>query len=423
MARLFVSLLLVSAVTCVVDAQQALLARPDVKVAMEYLAAQNSAHTQKQIAIAQIPAPGFKEADRARFMESEFKRVGLADVQIDQVGNVIGWRRGESERILVLAAHTDTVFPAGTDLTVKRDGTKLIGPGLVDDSRGLVSLLALAEALNQAHISTRRTLLFVADVGEEGLGNLRGVKHLFADAQLRARVDGFITIDGLEDATVTNGAVGSRRYRIRVSGPGGHSWFNFGIVNPAHAVGRIIGRIAEIDVPELPKTTYNVGLLGGGTSINSVPFETWFEVDMRSEGKAELQRLEERVLQAIKLGVDEENLLRAKSGTTLKVEATLVGDRPVGLTPANSPLVVAAQWATTVIGETPQLNFGSNDAGAATALGIPAIAVGACGTGGGAHSLTEWFETEGAYKGIQRVLLTILAFDERPSAAGERATK
>jgi tripeptide aminopeptidase len=399
------------ALSGVAAAQDALVHRADVKRAIAYLAAHNDAHVRKQIAISEIPAPGWKEAPRAAFMQSEFKRVGLTDVEIDGIGNVLGWRRGQTPETLVIAAHTDTVFPAGTDVKVKAQGKRLNGPGLVDDARGLTCLLALAEALDEAHIATRRTLLFVANVGEEGLGNLRGTKYLFKESRFRDQLKAFITIDGLDETGITNGAIGSRRYRVKISGPGGHSWADWGIVNPAHAMGRMIADIGQLQVPASPKTTYNVGLVSGGTSINSVPFETSMEIDMRSESKAELDRLEASVLAAIQAGVERENQLRAASGTRLKVESVLVGDRPVGETPPDSALVVAAMWATRIVGRQPQLTWGSTDAGAPTSMGIAAIAIGGGGAGGNVHSLGEWFEPEDAYIGAQRALLTILAYD------------
>ena len=394
-----------------VQAQESVLSRPGVKAALEYLEKSADQHLQKQIEIAQIPAPGNQEQKRAAFMANEFRRVGLSDVAIDPIGNVLGWRRGRLPNTLVIAAHLDTVFPPGTDVTVKRNGTRLSGPGLVDDSRGLVCLLALVEALNRGGISTERTLLFVANVGEEGLGNLRGTKYLFTQSAFRDQLEAFITIDGVDLGKVVNGAVGSRRYRVTVTGPGGHSYFNFGIVNPAHALGRIIARVADTQVPAAPKTTYSVGLVGGGTSINSVPFENWMEIDMRSEGAAELKALEATFLEAVRRGVDDENALRATSGTQLKVDVKLVGDRPVGVTPENSPLVKAMVWATQAVGAQPSLEFGSNDAGFPTSLGIPAVCVGGAAIGGSMHSLSEWFEPAGAHVAVQRALLAVVAFD------------
>lgn len=417
MIRMFVFLAGLLVCASAVQAQEAVLSRPGVASALQYLKTQEDAHIRKQIEIAEIPAPGWHEEKRAAFVAAEFKRVGLTDVQIDPIGNVLGWRRGRVPNTLVIAAHLDTVFPAGTDVTVKRNGARLSGPGLNDDSRGLVCLLALAEALNHGMVETNRTLLFVANVGEEGLGNLRGTRYLFTESPFRGQLDAFVTIDGLDLSTITNTAIGSRRYRITVTGPGGHSFFNFGIVNPAHALGRIIAHFADTEVPAKPITTYSVGLMGGGTSVNSVPFESWMEVDMRSEGAEALAALESSLRDAVRLGVAEENARRAKSGTTVKADFKLLGDRPVGLTPADSPLVQAFSWATRAAGDTPVLASGSNDSGFPVSLGIPGIAIGGGGRAGDMHSLTEWFEPEGSYKGVQRALLGILAFDLTPVAS------
>ena len=394
--------------------QETLLSRQDVAAALRYLQLHQPEHIQKQIEIAQIPAPGWQEQKRAAFMAAEFTRVGLTDVTIDPLGNVLGWRKGRLPNTLVVAAHLDTVFPAGTDVTVKHDGARLLGPGIDDDSRGLVCLVGLVEALNYGAIRTERTVLFVANVGEEGLGNLRGTRYLFAESPFRDRLEAFVTIDGTDVERITNAAIGSRRYRVTVKGPGGHSYGNWGIVNPAHAVGRIVARLADIDVPETPKTTYTVGLMGGGTSVNSIPFEAWIEMDMRSESGIELKSLEEKFLDAVRRGVDEENARRGKSGTRLTVDLKLVGDRPVGLTPAESPLVSSFAWATRAVGAAPVFDSGSNDAGFPTSLGVPAVAISGGGRAGALHSLGEWFEQDGAYRGVQRALLGILAFDMTP---------
>jgi acetylornithine deacetylase/succinyl-diaminopimelate desuccinylase-like protein len=399
------------------SAQEPLLSRPDVAAALSYLERHHQEHVEKQITIAEIAAPGGQEGRRAQFMRAEFQRVGLTDVAIDPEGNVLGWRKGRSPRTLVIAAHLDTVFPAGTDVKVKRNGSTIAGPGVTDDARGLTCLLGLAEALNQAHIRTERTLLFVADVGEEGLGNLHGVKYLFEKSPVRRQIEAFITIDGTGLDQIGNRAIGSRRYRVTVRGPGGHSSGDFGIVSPVHAVGRVIALVSAFEVPASPRTTYNVGLIGGGTAVNAVAFESWLEMDMRSEGAAELAALEARFLAAVRAGVDEENRFRAKSGTRLTVDSKLVGDRPVAGTAEAAPLVKAALRATRAMGVDPRLAAGSTDAGAPMSLGFQAISLGGGGEATGVHSLLETFESAGAFKGIQRALLVILAFDESPALA------
>ncbi|MBK9169806.1 MAG: M20/M25/M40 family metallo-hydrolase [Bryobacterales bacterium] len=385
---------------------------PGVQRALAYLKANDAAHLAKQIEIAQIPAPTFQEERRAAFMEREFRRVGLADVSIDGQGNVLGWRRGTGGGpVFAIAAHLDTVFPDGTDVTVKRQGNRLVGPGLADDSLGLRVLLALAEALDHGGVRTRHDLLFVANVCEEGLGDLLGMKYLFEKGPLRGRIAAFISVDGSDPARIVNGAVGSKRYRTTVRGPGGHSYGNFGRANPTHALGRVMARLAGFQTPSSPKTTFNVGRIGGGTSVNSIAFEAWMEVDLRSESEAELERLEQRFLEAVRLGVDDENQFRAAAGAKLEAENKLLGVRYAGSTPADSPLVRAAEGAAQTLGFAPVLAASSTDSNVPIKLGIPAITLGGGGRAGDAHSLNEWFEPDGAYKGAQQVLLTVLGYD------------
>jgi acetylornithine deacetylase/succinyl-diaminopimelate desuccinylase-like protein len=394
-------------------ADDALLFRPDVKRALAYLEARHQDHIKKQIEIAEVPSPTFAEKERAASMEREFRRVGLKDVEIDPRGNVLGWRPGTSPRALVVAAHLDTVFPAGTNVKVKRAGARLNGPGLVDDSRGLAVLLALVEALDHAGITTAKSLLFVADVCEEGLGDLQGIKYLLSEGRFKNGVDAFISVDGYDSAIIVNSAMASKRYRTTVRGPGGHSWIDFGRPNPAHALGRIIARLADLEVPAKPKTAYNVGKMGGGTSINAIPFESWMEVDLRSENDAELNRLEARLLDLVRQGVEEENRLRAGSGMRVEAESKLLAVRHGGTTPADSPLVQAAVWAARTMGLRPDLQIGSTDSNVPINMRIPAVTIAGGGRAGNLHSLQEWFEPDGAWKGAQQALLTVLCYDAR----------
>lgn len=391
--------------------QDSVKSRPDVSKALAYIKENEQAHLQKQITIAQIPAPPFEEKQRAAFLVQEFRRVNLEKVEIDPIGNVLGWRAGRSPRTLVIAAHLDTVFPPGTDVTVKRSGSLLNGPGLVDDTRGLTALLGVVEALQHAGIQTKHTLLFVADVGEEGLGNLRGIKYLFHEGAYRDRLDAFISIDGTGGNKIANSEMGSRRYRITVKGPGGHSYGDFGRVNPIHALGRIIARFAEVEIPAAPKSTFNVGRIGGGTSVNSIPFEAWMEVDMRSSDEDELSKIEKQLLKMARLGIEEENRFRSKSGTELQLDAKLLAVRRTARTPDDSPLVRAAQWAARAMRLTPELVVGSTDSNVPESMGIPAITIGGGGKSGSMHSLEEWFDPDRAYEGVQQILLTILEWD------------
>lgn len=392
-----------------------LSSRADVKKVLDQIRDHEQAQVEKQIAIAQVPAPPFHEEARGKVLAEEFRRVHLENVETDPIGNVLGWRRGSSSRALVIAAHLDTVFPPGTDVTVKHEGVRLIGPGLVDDTRGLISLLAMAEALDGTRIQTQRSLLFVADVGEEGLGNLRGIKYLTGEGKYRDRIDAFISIDGDGSNRIADREMGSRRYRVTVTGPGGHSYLNFGRVNPAHALGLIIARLAQMRPPVSPRTTYNVGRIGGGTSVNSIPFESWMEFDMRSEDEEELIKLERRFLEIAQEGIDEENRFRAASGTKLHLDAKRLAVRHAISHPHNSALVAAAQQASQALGFGKALQYtGSTDSNAALSIGIPAITIDGGGRAGNLHSLEEWFEPEGAWKGIQKALLTILYYDQTP---------
>ena len=394
--------------------QQSLLSRPEVAKAAGYIREHQEPNIEKQIAIAQVPSSPFAEQQRARFMADEFRRLHLDNVEIDPEGNVLGWRKGRSPRAIVIAAHTDTVFPPGTDFTVKRVGDRLNGPGIVDDSRGLAVLSGLAEALNAGALATDDSLLFVADVGEEGIGNLRGIKYLFEKSKYKDMLDAFISVDGDLPARIFNTEIGSRRYRVSFSGPGGHSWFNFGRANPAEALGYVVARIASLSVPADPRTIYNVGRIGGGTSVNSIPFEAWFEFDMRSVDEDELVGLEQRFLGLVKEGVALENRSRNRAEGEVTVKTEMIGLRHAISKPNNVRLVNAAESAVRDLGlGQPELMPGSTDSNAVSSLGKPAMTVGGGGRGGSFHSLQEWYEPKDAYQGIQILLLTVLHYDEQ----------
>ncbi len=390
-----------------------LLEHPAIRQALDYLRANHETHLDKQVRIAEIPAPTFHEAERAKFLEQEFRRIGLKNVEIDKQGNVLGWRPGKLDKALVIAAHLDISFAPGVNTKVRKEGGRWHGPGLADDSRGLVALLAIAEALDHAKIRTNRTLLFVANVGEEGLGDLNGVKYLFKESPHRTRLDSFISIDGASPARITTGGTGVKRYRITLKGPGGHSYGNFGRASTIHAAGRIVTRLASLDVPRAPKTTYNVGKIEGGTAINAIAETCTLEIDLRSENPGELDKLEVKMLEAVRLGVDEENGFRQATGpNAITAGPKLVGLRPAGQTSSDQPLVKAAVWASRATGHTPSLGYSSTDSNLPISLGIPAVTLGGGGRSDNAHSLDEWFEPADAWKGPQTVLLTVLAFDQ-----------
>ncbi len=394
-------------------ADNSLLDRPDVKKALALIESKHQQTLDSQVIIAEIPAPTFHEGERAKYMASEFRRVGLASVEIDKQGSVLGWRPGESQDTFVLAAHLDISFAEGVNTKVRKEGARWFGPGLGDDSRGLAALLTIAEAMNEAGIKTRETLLFVANVGEEGLGDLNGVRYLFKESPFRDRLKAFISMDGSDPSRVVNGGTGVKRYRVDLTGPGGHSYGNFGRPSPIHAAGRIIDRLADMQVPATPKTTFNVGRISGGTAVNAIAEECSFEVDLRSVDPGILDRIEAKLFEAVREGTAEENKARAASGSTLKYDMNLVSNRPAGETSPVSPLVQSAEWAIGAMGQKPQLEFSSTDSNIPISLGVPAITMGGGGKSGDAHSLAEWFEPAGAWKGPQTVLLTILEFDSR----------
>lgn len=364
----------------------------------------------EHVRICEIPAPPFKECARARYFAARFVELGLTDVRTDGEGNVIGFYRGVSEYpLVVLSAHLDTVFPESTDVRVRYEGARMYAPGIADNSAGLAALVGLVQALNAAQICLRGTLAFVATVGEEGEGDLRGVRHLFSEGPLAKRISSFISFDGPGVGYVTHRALGSRRYRVRLIGPGGHSWADFGVVNPAHALGRIIASLADYRTPIEPRTTYNIGRIIGGESVNVIPECAEMDIDLRSVSEKELGRLEEFLLQSISRSANDENALRAASGKSLKVEVKLIGSRPSGEILASVPLVRAAVAASRAFGIYPILNRASTDANIPISLGIPAITIGTGGLCGDSHRLNEWYEPTGRETGYKRALLIALA--------------
>jgi acetylornithine deacetylase/succinyl-diaminopimelate desuccinylase-like protein len=358
------------------------------------------------VRICEIPAPPFKEEVRARYITDKFKELGLARVRSDEEGNVIAERPGLSPTPrIVVSAHLDTVFPEGTDVRVRRQGARFLAPGISDNSCGIVSLIALARALDAAEVKTEGTIYFAATVGEEGEGNLRGARHLFTRGEFKSGVDAFISLDGPGLERITQRALGSRRYRVTVTGPGGHSWGDFGIVNPVHALGRAIARFASYAAPLSPRTSYNVGVIEGGSSVNAIPQRASMVVDVRSVSNDEIEKLESYLHRVVEIAVREENSQRAISGTSLAFEFQQVGDRPSGETPADSRLVRAAIECSRVLGIEPRLDCSSTDSNIPISLGIPAITIGAGGISSNCHSLTEWYEAAGRDLGLKRLLL------------------
>jgi len=387
---------------------------PAVRGALESIRTDNPWTLDQQASICAIPAPPFKESVRAAEYKHRLEALGLRNVRIDSVGNVIGQRPGTvGDTTVVLAAHLDTVFPEGTDVAVKREGTIMHGPGISDDCRGLAVVEAVVKALNTAHIPTRHNVLFVGTVGEEGPGDLRGVRHLF-QKELAGKINYFISVDGA-GLGITSRAVGSHRYRVTFRGPGGHSFGAFGMPNPIHALGRAIAKIADVQVPSTPKTTFNVGVIHGGTSVNSISADGSMDVDLRSESPDALNALDAKVQAAIRAALAEENARWPQSRVRLTVTVDTTGIRPAGAQSDSAHIVRVALNAAQTLGFPTSTSASSTDSNIAMSMGIPAITIDGGGSGHGAHSLGEWYDdTDRGYLGPQWALLIVTSLAGLP---------
>jgi acetylornithine deacetylase/succinyl-diaminopimelate desuccinylase-like protein len=396
-----------------VRARKAIASNNRVKAALAQIKSRDAATLQEQIEIAQIPSPSFKESVRAADYVRRLQALGLSDAAIDAEGNVIARRKGTGKGpTLVLSAHLDTVFPEGTDVTVTQKDGRYYGRGLADDSRGLAVLLTVLKAMQDNSIRTRGDVLFVGTVGEEGLGNLRGVKALFRD---NPKIDGFISVDSMgapDDnegrGKIVDHATGSRRWQVTFKTTGGHSFNNFGSPSAIHAMGRAIAKIDELRPPADPKTTFTIGVVSGGTSVNAIAGEAQMQVDMRSNSATELAAIEKQILELVDAAVVDENQ-RWNSKDT-RAETKLLGDRPAGTANSDTPVVQAALQAAVALGlPEPTLAAASTDANVPLSMGIPAATVSGGGRGDKAHSLDEWYEPLNAWAGPQSVLLTVLS--------------
>src|SRR2546428_9361293 len=384
---------------------------PSVKAALAAAKANEPQAIDDQIRFCEIPAAPFNERARGAELTRTFQQLGRQSVRVDSAGNVLGDRPGAAQHPrLVIAAHLDTVFPDGTDVHVRREGAMLYGPGIGDDCRGLGVLVATIRALKQASVQTPGSITFVADVGEEGLGDLRGMKQLFNDT-MKGQIDRFVSIDST-GLSIANVGVASRRYRVTFKGPGGHSFGSFGLANPIGAMGRAIAKISELQVAKEPKTTFNVGRVGGGTSVNSIPFEGWMEVDMRSSDAASLASVDANFHQAVDSAVVEENE-RWGRPRMITVTKDLVGDRPAGSTPEETAIVQTALAVNRALGYAASLGEGSTDSNLPMSLKIPAVTIGGVGRGTGAHSLDEAFDTTDSWQGTQRAVLLTIALAQK----------
>jgi tripeptide aminopeptidase len=371
------------------------------------LAAHDDAILRAQITVAQIAAPTGEEQERAGWVARRFADCGLSEIHTDAAGNVIGQREGTADAPpVVICAHLDTVFPRDTDLSVRREGERLIGPGINDNGRGLAVMLALAGAVDGVRLRSRRPIEFVATTGEEGIGDLRGAKYYFDSRGSGAHAT--IALDGAGDERIIHRALGSRRFRVAYSGPGGHSWAAFGAPNAVHAAARAAARLATLSLPATPRTTLTVGRIGGGLSVNSIPDSAWLEIDLRSTSAAQLDAFEREIRMIALVAAEDENAKRSRGTRALTVSVESIGTRPCGETPAEHALVQSAIAATRLVGRQPDLALASTDANVPISHGIPAIAIGAGGRGGDAHTHAEWFDNLHGTVGVARALTIVM---------------
>jgi tripeptide aminopeptidase len=390
---------------------QAIVSSPAFREAKTFLASDHERFVKELITLTEIPAPPFKEQKRGAAYLEMLRAAKLTHVEMDPEGNVMGIRKGTgSGPMLAVLAHLDTVFPEGTDVTVKRNGSRVIAPGAGDDTGALALMLSVIRAMDAAKVQTAADILFVGNVGEEGEGDLRGAKYLLQTGKYKDRIKSFMSIDGGSQDGIVNGGLGSRRYRVTFKGPGGHSYGAFGLVNPAFALGGAMTRFSRLQVPTHPRTTFNVGVVGGGTSVNSIPTDMYMLVDMRSESPDELKKIDDAFQRVVREAVEDENRARNTAEGKIVAEVKLIGDRPSGVTPTSAYLVQAASAVAKVYGFTPTYEIGSTDANVPISMGIPAITIGR-GAGGRSHSLDEWIDVT-KEKNVQAgeiVLATILA--------------
>ncbi|HKS07418.1 MAG TPA: M20/M25/M40 family metallo-hydrolase [Gemmatimonadaceae bacterium] len=370
------------------------------------LAARAADVLAEQITVSEIPAPTGEEQQRGTWVAQRFRALQLTDIGTDDAGNVAGTFAGtSSDAPVVVCAHLDTVFPRSAISHAQHDGTRVHLPGIGDNGRGLAAMLAIARAMRDARIAPRRPLRFVATTGEEGHGDLRGAKHFFANNQASAA----IALDGTGDTRIVHRAVGSRRFRVTFDGPGGHSWTDFGAVNPVHASAIAIAKLSALPLPSDPHTTLTVAQTGGGLSVNSIPASAWFEADIRSLSETPIAQLEDALRGIVAQTTLEANALRRADTSPLTAHFALIGSRPAGDIPASESLVDIAQRATRLIAREPELAHASTDANVPLSMGIPAIAIGGGGLGGAVHTTTEWYDDTDGLRGIERALTIVAA--------------
>jgi acetylornithine deacetylase/succinyl-diaminopimelate desuccinylase-like protein len=375
--------------------------------ALDWIGKNSSWVTEQQIRLTEIPAPEFHEAQRGQFLKQLFESTGL-ETHVDEIGNVIAERPGsDSQGVILLAAHLDTVFPADTDVRVKRSGDRLLAPGISDNGSGLAALVGVARALSESGIRTAKTIVLAGDVGEEGEGNLRGMRALVDHYGSRLRA--VIAVDGPSAEHITTQGIASRRIEVTITGPGGHSWSDFGVPNPITALSRGIVRFSAIRLPDIPRASYNFGVIEGGQSVNSIPARAVAKVDLRSEDEKQLTRMENALQDAMQAGVRDEAYGARSSKDSIQASFRSLGTRPAGTLPDNSPLLQTIRDVDRVLGNRSRLERSSTDANIPLSLGIPAVAIGGGGTGGGSHTLGEWFDPSGRELGLKRLFLAAVS--------------
>jgi tripeptide aminopeptidase len=395
-----------------------LAALPPVRSALEGFRSQESQIARWQLAVAKIPAPPFGESDRSKWLAGQFRELELQGVHIDEVGNVLGRRPGVGDLCVTLSAHIDTVFPAGTPLNIRQQGSRLYGPGISDNGAGIAALLAIIDALRSSEFASGLPILFIGNVGEEGEGDLRGMRHIFSSEKYKNAILSSLVLDGAGTDTVVAEALGSRRFEVTVHGPGGHSWSDFGAPNPILVLARAIQTFAKTPVSSSPKTTFNIGVIRGGTSVNSIPESASMRVDIRSTSVEEMERLERALRLALEQAIEEESEAfeqvsqRRKAGlhnAGLSTDVVPIGNRPAGELDSTARILRIIRAVDAHLGNSAQVQRASTDANIPLALGREAIAIGGGGSGGGAHTLQEWFDCNGRDLGLKRILLTLLA--------------
>ena len=392
-----------------------LAASPEVRSAFNWFRAQEPQFAQWQMEMARIPAPPFGESARGAWLSERFREVGLDDVRIDDVGNVFGTHPGFGRRYVSLSAHIDTVFPANTPLNIRQQGTRIYGPGVSDNGAGVAAMLALAALLRTVRIRHALPFVFIGNVGEEGEGDLRGMRHIFATPRWKDSIAYSLVLDGAGADTIVAEALGSRRFEVIVRGPGGHSWSDFGAPNPIVILAKAIETFSATVVPSTPKTTFNIGVIRGGTSVNSIPESASMKVDIRSTSMAEMERLEQSLRTALNRAVEEETMTAEMRSTAQKrpsgvnCEVVAIGNRPAGELQPGARILQVVRAVDTHLGNAAQVQRASTDANVPLSIGREAVAIGGGGSGGGAHTLQEWFDSGGRELGLKRILLTMLA--------------